>query len=78
MGQGKILAGEWLAFTALTPEPAAVARFLEKHGREPARLIRDRGLLLVGPVIEEIPRAGEAEPGQRQLPGLERATRDAR
>lgn len=49
-GDGKRLGGLWLAFSPDTPEERAVARFLEKHGRPPARVIRSKMLLLVGPV----------------------------
>ena len=40
----------WLGFTPDTPETAAVARFMERFGREPAVIMRVPNVLQLGPV----------------------------
>ena len=71
MGSRARLRGEWMAFTGATVDEVAVARFVEKYGRKPAaRVIRDLGLLFVGPV-GDVEVEGSAQPRQGRLPGIE-------
>ncbi len=69
MDRDKVLGGSWLAFSQATPEPAAVARFQEKHGHAPAEVIQDRGLLLIGPLAEREDPPASSPPTQARLPG---------
>lgn len=42
----------YLAFTADTPQDAAVQRFVERYGRAPQELLPSLGIVLVGPIEE--------------------------
>ena len=73
MGSRARLRGDWMAFTGATVDEVAVARFVEKYGRKPAwRVVRDRGLVLVGPVGDvEVEGKASGQPRQGRLPGIE-------
>jgi len=44
---------KWLGFSASTTAEHAIERFTAKYGRPPKAVIRNRGAVLAGPILED-------------------------